>query len=224
MTIHCVSNPLCGFVARKVGERGSNNSRIVTKKANSGIALSTQKATGSASHMIVVGCKALLHAFLRLTGAFSFTDRTYAILIIKKLVVFVRLHADSFSSSRIGTEAIVPLSVGVSPCGLLDSSARTAKTLKSIDLRSSFGKVCDWLYFLACTAPLKAFGSFWSSFGKFVMPKQVIQRLTFNPAAIMSISIGDLCLAATTAFAKSFLYIGHYVLLVMARKSTIAQV
>ena len=222
MTIHCVSNPSILLMAGKVGKRSRDNSGIVTKKANSGIALSTEKATGSASHMIVDGCKALLHAFLCLCCARLLTDRTNTALTFKKLVVFVRLHAKALSSPAVCADSIVLLSVGVSPCGLLDSSARTAKTLKAIDLRSSFGEVCDWLYFLACTAPLKPFGGFWPSLGKVVMPKQVIQRFTFNPAAIMSVSIGELCLAATTAFAKSFLYIGHYVLLVLARKSTIA--
>ena len=224
MTIRCVSNPLSGFVAGKVSERGSNNRRIVTKQANSGIALSAEKATGSASRVVVVGCKALLHAFLCLACAFALADRAYAILLIEKLVVFVRLHTKALSSSAICAYSIVLLTVRVSPRGLLDRSARPAKTLKAIDLRSSFREVCDWLYFLACTAPLKTFGSFWPSLGKVVMPKQVIQWLTLNPSKACSISWGNVCLAATTALAKPFLYIGHYVLLVLARKTTITQV
>lgn len=224
MTIHCVSNPLSGFMARKVGERGSNNSRIVTKKANSGIALGTQKATGSASHMVVVGCKALLHACRRLVYALPFAYCAHAILIIKDLVVFVRLNSYSAFSMGVSRISIGLSTVSGSPFCLLDCSARSAMTLKTVSLSSRVSEVCDWLYFLACAAPLKPFGSFWPSFGKVVMPNKVIQRPPFNPSKLRSISWCNACLAAATALAKPFLYIGHYDLLVMAGKTTLTQV
>ena len=210
MTIHCVSNPLSGFMAGKVSERGSNKSRIVTKKANSGIASGAKKAAYRAGLMVMIYSQAFLYACVGLGYAKTLADRAAAILSLKQGVIFGWLDSQPLASASVRTKPVVLLPVFLAPLRLLVASARLAKTLKAIDLTACLKELGLVLHRFASAAPFHPFGGFRAAGCASVVPLQVVQRFPFDPPQVLSVPGCNWRWSATSALAQAFRYFGHH--------------